>query len=69
MCKSLLVIATLAGSFAAWAGDEHYNIPLWENGKVPMTAGDGPLDAPFLTVFMPPGLRLSRSDLGRVEYA
>ena len=39
------------------SGDEpsgNYNIPLWEAGKVPMATGDGPLDAPFLTVFMPP---------------
>ena len=38
-------------------GDEpatNFNIPLWETGKVPMANGDGPLDAPFLTVFMPP---------------
>jgi acetyl esterase/lipase len=32
----------------------HYNIPLWETGKVPLAKGDGPLDAPFLTVFQPP---------------
>ncbi len=31
-----------------------YNIPLWEEGKVPLAAGDGPLDAPFLSVFLPP---------------
>jgi acetyl esterase/lipase len=31
-----------------------YNIPLWEEGKVPLATGDGPLDAPFLTVFLPP---------------
>jgi acetyl esterase/lipase len=29
------------------------NIPLWEAGTVPGAAGDGPLDAPFLTVFRP----------------
>jgi len=29
------------------------NIPLWEAGHVPAAAGDGPLDAPFLTVFLP----------------
>jgi formylglycine-generating enzyme required for sulfatase activity len=33
----------------AW-GD---NIPLWEAGHVPGAAGDGPLDAPFLTEFQP----------------
>lgn len=32
----------------------NYNIPLWEEGKVPMAQGNGPLDAPFLTVFQPP---------------
>jgi formylglycine-generating enzyme required for sulfatase activity len=31
------------------------NIPLWEPGKVPGARGDGPLDAPFLTVFTPRG--------------
>jgi endo-1,4-beta-xylanase len=31
-----------------------HNIPLWDAGKVPLAAGDGPLDAPFLTVFLPP---------------
>src|SRR5215471_16521613 len=32
----------------------NYNIPLWPEGKVPLAAGNGPLDAPFVTVFMPP---------------
>ena len=31
----------------------NYNIPLWEDGKVPLAKGDGPLDKPFLTVFQP----------------
>jgi endo-1,4-beta-xylanase len=31
----------------------NYNIPLWDPGKVPLATGDGPLDAPFLTVFLP----------------
>ncbi|MDF3022068.1 MAG: uncharacterized protein K0Q92_3371 [Steroidobacteraceae bacterium] len=36
------------------AGIEAYrNIPLWEPGQVPGAIGDGPLDAPFLTVFAP----------------
>ena len=30
------------------------NIPLWEEGKVPLANGNGPLDNPFLTVFLPP---------------
>ncbi|HTV18412.1 MAG TPA: alpha/beta hydrolase [Polyangiaceae bacterium] len=29
------------------------NIPLWQPGHVPGAVGDGPLDAPFLTVFLP----------------
>jgi len=30
------------------------NIPLWDPGKVPLANGSGPLDRPFLTVFLPP---------------
>jgi len=33
---------------------QYRNIPLWEPGKVPLSVGNGPLDAPFLTVFLPP---------------
>jgi endo-1,4-beta-xylanase len=33
---------------------ENFNIPLWEDGKVPLATGNGPLDKPFLTVFLPP---------------
>jgi endo-1,4-beta-xylanase len=33
------------------------NIPLWESGKVPLATSSGPLDAPFLTVFLPPANR------------
>lgn len=29
------------------------NIPLWELGQVPGAVGNGPLDAPFVTVFLP----------------
>jgi acetyl esterase/lipase len=32
----------------------YQNIPLWGAGQVPMAAGDGPLDQPFLTAFLPP---------------
>lgn len=31
-----------------------FNIPLWEKGKVPLATGDGPLDEPFVSVFLPP---------------
>lgn len=54
MGKTILGFALLAACTQVWAGDENYNIPLWESGKVPMAIGDGPLDAPFLTVFEPP---------------
>ena len=33
----------------------HVNIPLWDAGNVPLASGDAPLDAPFLTVFLPRG--------------
>src|SRR5262245_57442445 len=33
---------------------EPFNIPLWEEGKVPLAKGDGPLDRPFVSVFLPP---------------
>jgi acetyl esterase/lipase len=39
---------------AAGAIPENYNIPLWEEGKVPLAKGTGPLDKPFVTVFQPP---------------
>jgi len=32
----------------------NYEIPLWEESKVPLAKGDGVLDKPFLTVFLPP---------------
>ena len=32
----------------------NYNIPLWEDAKVPLALGTAPLDTPFLTVFLPP---------------
>jgi acetyl esterase/lipase len=30
-----------------------YNVPLWPDGQVPLAKGDGPLDKPFITVFLP----------------
>jgi acetyl esterase/lipase len=61
MASRIFLILTAASAlFAAdnkVAGDKHpsgnYNIPLWEAGKVPLAKGDGPLDTPFLTVFLP----------------
>ena len=36
------------------AAPANYNVLLWEDGKVPLAKGTGPLDRPFLTVFLPP---------------
>jgi acetyl esterase/lipase len=46
------VVLVLAAALVAPAAV--HNIPLWDAGKVPLATGDGPLDAPFLTVFAPP---------------
>ena len=59
--KQFLITAIWVALFATGASaDEpasgltaYRNIPLWEPGQVPDAAGDGPLDAPFLTVFAP----------------
>jgi acetyl esterase/lipase len=50
-----VVAAWSAASEAEPSGKltSYRNIPLWEAGHVPRTAGNGPLDAPFLTVFRP----------------
>ena len=51
---SRVVLACLSLAML-FAGDKtNYNLHLWEPGKVPLATGDGPLDAPFLTVFLPP---------------
>src|ERR1700674_4600790 len=55
----MLAAVAIAGSLLAAdrapsTANVPYNIPLWEEGKVPLATGDGPLDAPFLTVFPPP---------------
>ena len=53
----LLVTVVFSGAlFAAGKGSvpANYNIPLWEEGKVPLATGTAPLDTPFLTVFLPP---------------
>jgi endo-1,4-beta-xylanase len=44
---------SLAVPLLSAAPAANYNIPLWDPGKVPLATGDGPLDAPFLTVFLP----------------
>src|SRR5260370_5258901 len=55
----LLSAVAIAGSLlaadrASSTANVPYNIPLWEEGKVPLATGDSPLDAPFVTVFLPP---------------
>jgi len=58
--RSVAAVALLCGASVAAdikSGDKslaNYNIPLWDEGKVPLATGDGPLDKPFLTVFLPP---------------
>ena len=44
----------LAVSFPLLSAPANFNIPLWADGKTPLAEGNGPLDRPFLTVFMPP---------------
>ena len=54
--KSACALAIAAALYAAdpKTVKGNYNIPLWEEGKVPQATGNGPLDNPFLTVFLPP---------------
>jgi dienelactone hydrolase len=33
---------------------DNFDVPLWEKGKVPLATGNGPLDNPVLSVFLPP---------------
>lgn len=56
-CLALLA----ASAFGATAGS-NYNIPLWET-DVPLAKGAGPLDKPFLTVFLPPPGRANGSSV------
>jgi len=66
LVMTLAVIATLAALWTrafdvaaaaprAEALTPYQNITLWDDGKVPLSEGaTGPLDAPFLTTFLPP---------------
>ena len=64
---TLLAFLTLtATDLSADTLTSYRNIPLWEDGKVPLASGDGPLDRPFLTVFAPPA---GRSNGGSVVIA
>src|SRR5689334_8198285 len=50
------LLATLLFPLAAFGASDlaqYRDIPLWNVGQVPAAQGDGPLDAPFLTVFAP----------------
>ena len=60
-CIAALVAAEKPPAARKTGGDKpgekstaNYNIPLWDEGKVPLATGNGPLDSPFLTVFLPP---------------
>jgi endo-1,4-beta-xylanase len=55
-----------AGQAPSRALANYQNIPLWAPGTVPLSQGDGPLDHPFLTVFLP---REGRSNGGSVIVA
>jgi len=57
----LVAVVTARASASDAAPSEaltpYRNIPLWQAGHVPGAVGHGPLDAPFLTVFLPrPGM-------------
>ena len=58
MLTMLLAAAALAAAAAdtrpAPVTPPNVNIPLWAPGQVPLAQGEGPLDAPFLTTFLPP---------------
>ncbi|HZL56209.1 MAG TPA: alpha/beta hydrolase [Bryobacteraceae bacterium] len=56
---ALAIATTLIAAENKTISEKHapgtnYNILLWDEGKVPLAKGDGPLDVPFLTVFQPP---------------
>jgi acetyl esterase/lipase len=52
--RLILCGLAMAGVLLAESKTANYNIPLWDAGKVPLATVNGPLDAPFLTVFAPP---------------
>jgi acetyl esterase/lipase len=52
LCLTPIAIAAKPPNSTAPAA-ANYNIPLWDDAKVPLSKGDGPLDRPFLTVFPP----------------
>jgi endo-1,4-beta-xylanase len=61
MLSRLSLLAALALAPSTYAADAKIsspaaspNIPLWDEGKIPLATGNGPLDVPFLTPFLPP---------------
>lgn len=46
-------VTARAGAPKASDLKKYQNIPLWPAGQVPMATGTAPLDAPFVTVFLP----------------
>ena len=58
--RRALLLFSAVSTLVSLAGDrrlvasENVNLPLWPTGEVPQAQGDGPLDAPFLTTFLPP---------------
>jgi endo-1,4-beta-xylanase len=52
MAKTSLLLALVSASLLA--SEPNFNIPLWPAGQVPLATATGPLDAPFLTAFLPP---------------
>jgi endo-1,4-beta-xylanase len=52
-----LTVSAPGSGVSARASDDltqYRNIPLWSPGNVPLATATGPLDAPFLTAFLPP---------------
>lgn len=58
-CRAVLLVAlavawvSASGAAPGEALAAYRNILLWEAGRVPGAVGRGPLDAPFVTVFLP----------------
>jgi formylglycine-generating enzyme required for sulfatase activity/predicted esterase len=52
--SALAAVALLASLTANGQLSSNTNIRLWDEGKVPLATGTGPLDSPFLTVVAPP---------------
>ena len=62
-CRLILGIVAAGAMLGADLSPAQYNIPLWEEGKVPLARGNGPLDKPFLTVVQPPEGKRNRASV------